>query len=182
MSNCPHIITMMIGIPNSGKTTQVAELIRQDQVPTYNIFSLNRLRLAFAAKNGIIEEVPEHLEPSAEAYVKAFEYCADNSDFNAYQKGIWYEMLEKANTFQVPIYLDNMHLIARHRRSMIADLRAQGLTVRGVFTEVGLHEAINRNTTAKGVPTRVIERAYSDLEVPEGTEFDEFVHIDTEME
>jgi|GEM_PF-3635265 len=182
MSNCPHIITMMIGIPNSGKTTQVSELIRQDMVPTYNIFSLNRLRLEFAAKNKIIEPVPEHQEPSAEDYVTAFEYCSDNSEFNAFQKGVWYEMLEKAQNFQVPIYMDNMHLIARHRKAMIRDLQGMGLTVRGVYTEVSLGEAINRNAEAKGVPTRVIERAYADLEVPEGIEFDEFVHIDTEME
>lgn len=179
----PHIVTVLVGVPASGKTTQIGELVRDDQVDTYSHFSLNKLRLEYAVKNEIIPYAPEGVEPDPETYATAYKYCSetDPQGFNSFQKGVWLEMLEKAQKFEVPIYVDNMHLIKRHRRIMIEDIRSYGLTVRGVYTEVSLREALKRNSNSKQLPENVIHEAMSRLEVPDESEFDAFVHVDTEM-
>lgn len=178
-----HLVTVLIGVPASGKTTQIGELVRDDQVDTYSHFSLNKLRLEYALKNDVIDYAPEGVEPDPETYAKAFKYCSedDPQGFNAFQKGVWLEMLEKAQKFEVPIYVDNMHLIKRHRRIMVEDIRGYGLTVRGVYTEVSLGEALRRNANSKKLPEQIIHDAMSRLDEPEAEEFDDFIHVDTEM-
>jgi hypothetical protein len=169
------LVTLFIGAGACGKTQSLYELaVEQDRFPHYNVWSLNQCRYDFAANADVIRRILPMEEPTPEEYKLAFDHCQDDKNlaaFSEYQQGELAAMVDKAANYEIPLYLDGMHLRSKYRKPFIESMTGRGLTVRGAYANCSLDVALQRNELGHNIDPSHIKKQFGMLDVPEESEF-----------
>lgn len=166
---------LLIGPSGSGKSTLCQQLIDEQVDPFYNVYSLNRQRLVWAAQRKIIRSYEFWEEPDPEDYTKAFDLAArTSSEFGTWSFRYYRRLMHDAQDSGTPLYIDQMNLKEKTRREYTKAGRKFGLQVMGVHVDTPYETCLERNTRSQRLPDGVMKEHFDHYELPIRAEFDEY--------
>lgn len=180
MDKDPGQMYLMVGYSSSGKTKLVRDSIRDQTSDYYNLFSLNRLRIEWAAQErggNLIPQYPFWDEPTPEHYATAFNACISNEQFNDWCHRYNRRVMHDAADYGTRLYVDNMNLTRGGRRRIVRAAHKLGIQVTGVFVDTDYETCLERNAVGRRLDRSVMESHRGRMEPPSADEFDALIHF-----